>query len=57
MNSVIVGLKSGEEIKLDDIDFKVLKENIDNFTGKMATFITFKDIIFVVDNIEYIKKV
>lgn len=56
MSNVIVGLKSGEKIKLENIDFQILLNNINNFKGNNATFMTFNDVIFVVQNIEYIKK-
>lgn len=56
MSNVIVGLKSGEKIKLENVDFQILVNNINNFKGNHATFITFNDVIFVVQNIEYIKK-
>lgn len=56
MNNVTVGLKGGEKIKLENIDFQKLLNNINNFKGDHVTFMTFNDVIFVVQNIEYIKK-
>lgn len=57
MNSVIVGLKSGNTIKLDNVNYQELLKNINEFKGNNALFITFEDVIFVIQNIEYIKKV
>lgn len=56
MNNIIVGLKSGNTIKLDNVDYQNLLKNINEFRGDNAVFMSFNDVIFVIQNIEYIKK-
>lgn len=57
MNSVIVSLKSGNTIELKDVDYQQLLKNINEFIENNPVFLTFDDVILVVQNVEYIKKV
>lgn len=55
MNNVLVGLKSGNVIELQNIDFQQFLKNINDYSGSGVIFITFDQIVFVVENVEYIK--
>lgn len=55
MNNVIVGLNSGKIIKIENVEFQELVKNINSFNGNQPVFLAFDDVIFVTENVEYIK--
>lgn len=56
MDNIEVHLKNGEVITLSNVSLQDTVKNINEFRGNRPTFITFKDYIFVINNIDYIKK-
>lgn len=57
MNSIIVGLKSGNTIKIDNVNYQNLVIEMDKPKNQRPMFMFFNEITFVIENIEYIKKV